>query len=352
MIFVIFLLLLMTRSLALTCQDDSLKDLKFCDIDLSFEDRVEDLLPRLNLSEKISQFGMVGQAIERLGIREYNFGGEALHGLWSTCYNGTYCPTQFPSPITMASSWNRDAWEDAARASAIEARALYRENLLHYPDGFGDGCSKSLEGCLGLSYYAPNINIGRDPRWGRIEEIPGEDPRFNGEYGTRFVRGFQGNGTYLLASTVVKHFVAYSLEIDIENMNPTEFCGNANCTTPNDRHSFNAIVDEIDLKETYLPAFKDVVQAGAWGVMCSYNAVNGEPMCTNKALIGDTLRSEFGFEGVVATDCGALNDARIHHHRYNTVSSSISLFLHTHKQTYTHTHTGRGNSHGCDSSGD
>ena len=262
-------------------------------------------------------------------MRQYNFGGEALHGLWSTCAENNRCPTQFPSPITMASSWNKDLWQAAARASAIEARALYANNLLQFPqtDGFGDGCAKSLEGCLGLSYYAPNINIGRDPRWGRVEEIPSEDPLLNGEYGSRFVQGFQGNGTYMLASAVVKHYAAYSLEVDIENMDPTVFCGNSECTLPNDRHSFDAQVNEYDLNHTYLPPFQAVVSANASGIMCSYNAVNGEPMCTNKDLIQDRLRDDFGFSGVVATDCGALNDASAHHHRYKNNEDVVTAAI-------------------------
>jgi len=269
-------------------------------------------------------------------MRQYNFGGEALHGLWSTCAETNRCPTQFPSPITMASSWNKDLWQAAARASAIEARALYANNLLQFPqtDGFGDGCAKSLEGCLGLSYYAPNINIGRDPRWGRVEEIPSEDPFLNGEYGSRFVQGFQGNGTYLLASAVVKHYAAYSLEVDIENMDPATFCGNSECTLPNDRHSFDAQVNEYDLNHTYLPPFQAVVSANASGIMCSYNAVNGEPMCTNKELIQKRLRDEYGFHGYVIfvpnSHLHLFNKLDIH----TTYISSDSLTsLHAHTQS-------------------
>lgn len=119
------------------------------------------------------------------------------------------------------------------------------------------------------------------------------------------------------ASVTTKHYAAYNLEIDLEGTDPHVWCG-PDCTLPNDRHSFNAVVSARDLAETYLPAFRRTVQAGAGAVMCSYNAINGEPSCTNRALIAGTLRESFGFNGIVATDCGALSDATHHHHRYAT----------------------------------
>ena len=145
---------------------------------------------------------------------------------------------------------------------------------------------------------------------------------------TAFVAGFQGSGPYMTASVTIKHYIAYNLETDIEGVAPAAWCGSplnagGNCTLPNDRHSFNAHVSQLDLAETYAPPFEAATsgssQADAPGaIMCSYNAINGEPACTNKELIGGLLRGKFGFEGVVATDCGALRDATVHHRRYAT----------------------------------
>lgn len=321
------------ESAKLTCASDMLRPYPYCNASLPISTRVDDLLGRMNLTEKIGQFGMIGNAIPRLGVSRYNYGGESLHGLWSTCIDGK-CPTQFPAPVTMASSFNRELWSAVARAAAMEARAMYGANKRMYPDndGFGDNCAKSLEGCLGLSFYAPNINIARDPRWGRIEETPGESPYLNGQYAAAFVRGFQGNGTYLTASSVVKHYVAYNLEVDLEKTSPSEWCDspsntNGKCTAPNDRHSFNAEVSDRDLALEYLPPFEAAVKSGASAVMCSYNAVNGEPMCTNKRLIAGTLRTDLKFDGVVATDCGALSDAHLRHRRYKTREDTVTAAI-------------------------
>ena len=284
---------------ALTCADPPLASLPYCDPALSVAARVQDLLPRLNRSEKLSQFGMVGRAVPRLGIVAYNYGGEALHGVWSSCAvdnvstasrpvptGRTICPTQFPAPVHMSRAFSRSLWEGMADAAATEARGLYNNNRLRYPDtgGFGDSCAKSLEGCLGLSFYTPNINIARDGRWGRIEETPGEDPLLNGEYAKAFVKGFQSmpssssassaSSYYTKASVTVKHFAAYNLEQDLEGTDPEVWCGapanqGGACALPNDRHSFNANVSALDLSETYAPAFRAAAQAGAGAIMCS-----------------------------------------------------------------------------------
>ena len=149
----------------LTCQSPELSHLPFCDPSLAVSARVADLLPRLNVSEKISQTAMNAAGVDRLGIQPYNFGGEALHGVWSTCVvdnvstaghsatGSTLCPTQYPSPLHMSSSFDRELWKQMAAASALEARALYQANKLRDPSN----CAKSLEGCLGLSYYTPNV---------------------------------------------------------------------------------------------------------------------------------------------------------------------------------------------------
>eukprot|EP00038_Savillea_parva_P007576 m.171063 g.171063 ORF g.171063 m.171063 type:complete len:884 (-) comp13331_c0_seq1:2752-5403(-) len=334
----------------LTCQSPEIKDLPFCDITLPFEDRVADLLPRLNLTEKIGQTGMVASEVARLGMESYNFGGEALHGVWATCVTDnittpthtatgrTLCPTQFPAPIHMSNAWNRDLWRAAADVASTEARALYGHNRAAMQQADGSACSRSLEGCLGLSYYTPNINLARDPSWGRIEETPGEDPYVNGEYAYAFTTGFQNGyaeattSKYMKASVTVKHYASYNVEIDIENTDPDVWCGATQneggpCHLPNSRHSLNAHVSPRDLHETYLAPFQRAVDADAGAIMCSYNAVNGEPMCTNRDLIGNTLRTDFGFNGVVATDCGALNDALGNHMRYKTAAETAAAAI-------------------------
>lgn len=206
----------------------------------------------------------------------------------------------------MSHAFNRDLWMQIADVSSTEARALYRNNQLRHPmtGGFGVPCSRSLEGCLGLSYYTPNVNLARDPRWGRIEETPGEDPTVNGAYAFAFTKGFQEGyanrsstcvlpsawgscvltlrvawSRYLKASVTVKHFVAYNLEVDVENVDPADWCGSelnegGACTLPNDRHSFNAHVTQQDLIETFAPPFEQAVKAQAGAIMCSCKYTN------------------------------------------------------------------------------
>ena len=208
-------------SAALTCTDDALKALPFCDASLSISDRATDLADRLTTAQRIGQMKRNGAApVPSLGLEPFNYGGEALHGLWSTCAfdNGTKCPTQFPTPLALGASFNRDLWRAAADVASTEARALYLNNL---QNATGDAPAKSLEGPLGLVYYTPNVNVLRDGRWGRAEEVPSEDPYMNGEYGAAFVRGFQegaagapSHAPYIKAAVVVKHFAAYSLEWD------------------------------------------------------------------------------------------------------------------------------------------
>ena len=285
---------------ARSCRDAGLRALPFCNASLSFAERVADLLPRLSVAEQLSQLSMHAPAIPELGMQEYNYGGEALHGLWANCVNISgviKCPTQFGSPLLMGCSFNRRLWRAVADATSTEIRALYAA---------AGGQAHSLEGPpLGLTYYAPNINLARDPRWGRNEEVPSEDPLVAGEYGFAFTKGFQegdvpsaGAGfeegdapsgpaesavagrRYWKASVVAKHFAAYSLETSTipsyANRNGSEGAGFVN------RHAFDARVSEQDLQETYLPAFARVVEAGAGGVMCSYNAINGVPSCVNQ----------------------------------------------------------------------
>ena len=283
------LLPLLPGAAGLTCQDAALRAEPFCDATLPVSERVADLLPRLNVSQMLGQMTGIGPAIPELGVVEYNYGGEALHGIWSTCVNASdgslKCPTQFGSPLSMSCSFNRRLWRAMASATSTEVRAFYDFAAA------GGESAKSLEGLpFGLSYYTPNINIMRDPRWGRSEETPGEDPYLNGEYGYAFTKGFQEGdddddqqgieegkerfGTsYWKANVVVKHFVAYSLETSTipsyanHGADPSQGEGGGFIN----RHAFNAIVSDQDLAETYLPAFHRAVDADAGGIMCSYS---------------------------------------------------------------------------------
>ena len=254
----------------------------FCDASLPIPERVRDLLERLNTSQRIAQTAMVGPAVPELAMEQYNYGGEALHGLWSTCVvdnltasssNRTVCPTQFPSPISLGASFSRSLWRAVGDATSTAARALYAYNKLLPPT---TAPARSLEGPIGLTFYAPNVNLVRDPRWGRIEAVPSEDPVMNGEYGAAFVTGFQnGEGAlpshapYIKAAAVVKHFAAYSLEYDFDSKT--------------DRHAFDAIVTKQDMVESFTPAFEMATSAGVAAVMCSYNAINGECASWNRA---------------------------------------------------------------------
>ncbi len=250
-------------------------------------------LQRLTAAEKIGQMNMQASAVPRLGMVEVNFGSEALHGVWSSCVNRStantekelVCPTQFPSPLAMGASFDFDLWLDMADATSSEARALYVAQ------------GKGLEGPLGLSFYAPNINLLRDPRWGRAEEVPSEDPMVNAKYGQAFVRGMQegrgadgesSSGSYWKTVATCKHFAGYSLEC-VNASNPYEGCKSDSYFR--DRHHFNAIISAREMSESYLPQFTlGCMNSGA--IMCSYNAVNGVPMCGNKELLNGFLRNQ------------------------------------------------------------
>jgi len=246
------------------------------------DERVRDLLARMTLQEKISQMGHAAAAIPRLGIPTYNFWAEALHGV---ARNGR--ATVFPQAIGMAATWNPDLVWRVASAIADEGRAKYHETL-----------RRRGETLLyqGLTFWSPNINIFRDPRWGRGQETWGEDPVLTGEMGAAFVRGLQGDHpTYLKTAACAKHYAVHS-------------------GPERERHSFDAMVSRRDLYDTYLPAFKKLVmEAKVETVMGAYNRTLGEPCCASQLLLGDILRRDWGFEGHVVSDCGALADIHNHH---------------------------------------
>jgi beta-glucosidase len=249
--------------------------LPFRDSRKPLEERVSDLLSRLTTTEKISLLGFNNQGVPRLGVPVYNWWNEALHGV-ARAGNATV----FPQAIALSATFNDDLVQDVADAISTEARAKY--NLAVKQD-------RRLQ-YMGLTFWSPNINLFRDPRWGRGQETYGEDPYLTSRMGVAFVRGLQGNDpNYLKTSACAKHFAVHS--------GPEA-----------NRHTFNAIVDAKDLRETYLYAFHSLVDAGVESVMCGYNRVNGEPCCTGNTLLRTILRDEWKFKGHVVTDCWALED--------------------------------------------
>jgi beta-glucosidase len=237
--------------------------------------RVKYLVSKLTLEEKVSLLGYNSKAIPRLGIPAYNWWNEGLHGVARAGE-----ATIFPQAIGMAATFNDDLLKEVSTVISTEARAKY--NLAIQKD-------RHLQ-YMGLTFWTPNINIFRDPRWGRGQETYGEDPFLTATMGSAFVKGLQGDDPhYLKASATAKHFAVHS--------GPEA-----------DRDHFDAIVDEKDLRETYLYAFHALVNAGVESVMSAYNRVNGVPNSVNKMLLTDILRKEWGFKGHVVTDCGALDD--------------------------------------------
>jgi beta-glucosidase len=251
--------------------------------DLPVSERVQDLLSRMTLKEKLGQFVHSVDGIPRLGMVPYNFWSEGLHGVGR---NGR--ATVFPQVIGMSATWNPVLVKAIASAIGDEGRAKFHETLR---------TKGKTDLYQGLTFWSPNINIFRDPRWGRGQETWGEDPFLTGEMGTAFVRGLQGdNPKYLKTAACAKHFAVHS--------GPEKL-----------RHSFNAQVSRRDLYATYLPAFKKLVIEGqVEAVMGAYNRVLGEPACASKLLIQDILRGEWGFNGHVVSDCWALSDIHGGHH--------------------------------------
>jgi beta-glucosidase len=242
---------------------------------LSTEDRVADLVSRMSLQEKADQLLYTAPAIPRFGVPAYNWWNEALHGVARAGY-----ATVFPQSITIANSWDEGLMFNVANAISDEARAKYHEFQRRGKRGIYQG----------LTFWSPNINIFRDPRWGRGHETYGEDPFLTARMGYEFVRGMQGDDPkYLKTVATAKHFAVHS--------GPESL-----------RHLFNAKVSEIDLRETYLPAFRTLVMdAGVYSVMGAYNMFRDYPCCANPILYG-ILRNEWGFKGYVVSDCWAISD--------------------------------------------
>ena len=256
-------------------QTPSFKDNRF-----PVDKRVSALLAELTTEEKISLLGYNSPGVSRLGIPAYNWWNEALHGVARAGE-----ATIFPQAIGMAATFNDSLIRRVSDVISTEARAKF--NL-------GTQTGRRLP-YMGLTFWSPNINIFRDPRWGRGQETYGEDPYLTSRMGVAFISGLQGdNPNYLKASACAKHFAVHS--------GPEA-----------NRHAFNAVVDEKDLRETYLYAFHNLVDAGVESVMCAYNRVNDEPCCTGNTLLHKILREEWKFKGHVVTDCGALDDIFLRH---------------------------------------
>lgn len=243
--------------------------------------RVGDLIRRMSLAEKVGQLqgGMSGApGIQRLGLPAYNYWNEALHGVAN---NGI--ATVFPEPVGMASTWNPQLIRQEGAVIGVEGRAKHNDYAAQH-----NGDSKWW---TGLTFWTPNINIFRDPRWGRGQETYGEDPFLTGTLGVAFVSGIQGDDpNVMLAMACAKHYAVHS-------------------GPERDRHRFNAQPSQRDLYETYLPQFERVVREGrVAGVMGAYNAVNGVPCCADPFLLDDLLRKQWGFEGYVVSDCDGIRD--------------------------------------------
>jgi beta-glucosidase len=262
----------------------------------SIKERATDLIRRMSLAEKVAQLKNAAPAISRLGLPAYDYWNEALHGVAN---NGN--ATVFPEPIGGAASWNPGLFHQQGTIIGVEGRAKHNDYATKH-----NGDSKWW---AGLTFWTPNINIFRDPRWGRGQETFGEDPFLTSEIGIEFVKGIQGDDpNYMLAMACAKHYAVHS-------------------GPERDRHRFNAVVSERDLYETYLPQFERVVREGkVAGVMGAYNSVGGVPACASSFLLDDLLRKQWGFEGYVVSDCDAISDIwrPQQHHYVNTPEAAAA----------------------------
>ncbi len=283
---IIFLTIVTACFSIVLCQEQA-SGFPFQNTDLTIEQRVADLVSRMTLKEKADQLLYTAPAVPRLGIPAYNWWNEALHGVARAGY-----ATVFPQSITIANSWDEGLMFEVANAISDEARAKYHEFQRRGKTGIYQG----------LTFWSPNINIFRDPRWGRGHETYGEDPFLTGRMGYQFVRGMQGDDPkYLKTVATAKHYAVHS--------GPESL-----------RHEFNARVSESDLRETYLPAFRTlVVDAGVYSVMGAYNLFRDYPCCANPELFS-ILRDEWGFQGYIVSDCWAISDF----YRFTKVASDAA----------------------------
>jgi beta-glucosidase len=281
-LFLMLLILLISSNCKRSSNDDH-NSQAYLNTNLSFEQRAADLVSKMTLDEKITQLQSEANEIKRLGIPYYNWSGECLHGV----DNDGGRATVFPQAIGLAATWDVDLVNKEADIISTEARAWY--NLCQM--------KKNIKGVhKGLTFWAPNINLFRDPRWGRGQETYGEDPYLTSRIGVAFVKGLQGTDPkYFKIISTPKHYAVHS--------GPEPL-----------RHQFNAIVGKRDLYETYLPAFEAcVTEGGAFSVMGAYSEFLGVPCCASNLLLNDILRNKWGFKGYVVSDCGAIGDISVGH---------------------------------------
>ena len=254
----------------------------------------KELVAKMTVEERAFQLTYRAPAVSRLGIPEYNWWNEALHGVARA---GT--ATMFPQSIALGATFDEELLRQVGDVISTEGRAKHNAYV-------AEGDRNVYKG---LNFWSPNVNIFRDPRWGRGHETYGEDPYLTSRMGVAFIKGLQGEGRYLKAAACAKHFAAHS--------GPEAL-----------RHEFNAIVSKKDLEETYLPAFEACVkEADVESIMGAYNRVNGEPACGSHTLLQEILREKWGFEGHVVSDCGAIEDFHENHKVTKTVTESAALAL-------------------------
>ncbi|KAJ6631270.1 Beta-xylosidase/alpha-L-arabinofuranosidase 2 [Pseudolycoriella hygida] len=275
------------------CDKSRNSDLPFCDSSLSFDSRIKDLISRLTVEEKIGLLvNRAAGASVNVELSFYNWWNEALHGVAdNTAVIGTFFrpPTEystvFPQIISLSTSFDMNLYLQIANSTGNEARAFHNA------------------GNADLTFWSPNINIYRDPRWGRGQETPGEDPFLSAEYARMVIDGLQGDEDkvgYLKVSACCKHFAAHSLETD--------------------RYSFDAVVNKQDMADTYLPVFKTCVENKVTSIMTAYSGINGVPATANKYYITDVIRGQWGFDGYIVSDCGAVDNV-INDHKYTKTES-------------------------------
>lgn len=286
----LIMLLLLTDACSIKKETE---DFPFLNTTLSMEERVDDLVSRMTLEEKISQMMNDAPPIERLAIPRYNWWSEGLHGVARAGL-----ATVFPQAIGMGATWDEPLLFNVSTAIADEARAKHTD--------FAKKDKRFIY--QGLTLWSPNINIFRDPRWGRGQETYGEDPFLTGKLAVQFIKGLQGDDTtYYKTIATAKHFAVHS--------GPEE-----------GRHSFNAVTGENDLRDTYLPQFEMAIKEGKpYSVMCAYNRYNGEACCGSKRLLQDVLRNEWGFNGYIVSDCDAIVDIYKFHQVVPTPEEAAAL---------------------------
>ena len=272
----LFAFVLFACACFLSAQQPAPETLPYQNASLPTQERVDDLVSRMTLEEKVSQLINTAPAIPRLGVPAYDWWSEGLHGIARSGY-----ATMFPQAIGMAATWDAPLVGQMSTTISVEARAKYNEAIRHDIHSI----------YYGLTIWSPNINIFRDPRWGRGQETYGEDPYLTSRMGVAFVKGLQGDDpNYFRAIATPKHFAVHS-------------------GPESDRHRFDVDPTPHDLWDTYLPAFRAAITEGkADSLMCAYNAVDKQPACANKEMLDQILRKDWGFQGFVTSDCGAVDD--------------------------------------------